>query len=112
MNQNDVYNKVKEFKIIVEDKLLVHEHPSYNPNGQCFITDTYPDFKRKQHLYIYKDDKDELIEVASIYSNIKYRNDCRCDFHPRWNHSGNKICFDGAQGKKRQVYIIDVGDKL
>lgn len=107
-----IKDKVKEFKIIGEDKLLVDGHPSYNPNGQCFITDTYPDFKRKQHLYIYKDDKDELIEVASIYSNIKYRNDCRCDLHPRWNHSGNKICFDGAQGKKRQVYIIDVGDKL
>lgn len=107
-----ITDKIKEFKIIGKDKLLVDGHPSYSPDGSCFVTDTYPDFKRKQHLYIYKEKNDELIEVASIYSNIKYRNDCRCDLHPRWNYSGNKICFDGAQGKKRQVYIIDVGDKL
>lgn len=107
-----ITDKIKEFKTIGKDKLLVDGHPSYSPDGSCFVTDTYPDFKRKQHLYIYKEEKDELIEVASIYSNIKYRNDCRCDLHPRWNYSGNKICFDGAQGKKRQVYVIDVGDKI
>lgn len=107
-----ITDKTKEFKKVAEEKLLTDGHPTYSPNGKCFVTDTYPDFKRKQHIYIYKDGTDELISVATIYSNIKYRNDCRCDLHPRWNRSGNKICFDGAQKSKRQIYVIDVGDKL
>lgn len=107
-----ITDKTKECKKVAEEKLLTDGHPTYSPNGKCFVTDTYPDFKRKQHLYIYKEETDELISLATIYSNIKYRNDCRCDLHPRWNRSGNKICFDGAQKSKRQVYVIDVGDKL
>jgi len=92
--------------------LLTDGHPTYSPNGEYFITDTYPDFKRKQHLYIYKESEKKLIDIASVYANIKYKDDCRCDLHPRWNYSGDKICFDGAQNNKRQVYVIDVGDKL
>lgn len=67
---------------------------------------------RPGYGYSNKADIHELINIATIYSNIKYRNDCRCDLHPRWNRSGNKICFDGAQKSKRQIYVIDVGDKL
>lgn len=107
-----IKDKTKEYKVIAGDKLLTDGHPTYSPNGKCFITDTYPDFKRKQHLYIYKEETDELINIGKIYSNIKYRNDCRCDLHPRWNHTGDKICFDGAKGNKRQVYVIKIGDKV
>lgn len=101
-----------ECRVIARDKLLTDGHPSYSYNGKYFVTDTYPDFRRKQHIYVYEEETDKLTEVATIYSNIKYRDNCRCDLHPRWNYSGNKICFDAAIENKRQVYIIDVGDKL
>ena len=103
-------DKTKKYKTIGEGKLTVDGHPTYI-NNKCFVTDTYPDFKRKQHIYIYNEEKDEIKEIASVFANIKYRNDCRCDLHPRWNYSGTQICFDGAQKKKRQVYIVDVGEK-
>lgn len=103
-------DKTNECKIIAKENLITDGHPSYSPDGKWFVTDTYPDFKRKQHIYIYNEKEDKLIEVASVYANIKYNGDCRCDLHPRWNYSGNKICFDGAQKNKRQVYSIDVGD--
>ncbi len=101
-------DKSKEYKVIGKDKLLVDGHPSYSNDLACFVTDTYPDFKRKQHLYIYDEINDNLKEIASIYANTKYINDCRCDLHPRFNHSGNKICFDGSQNKKRQVYVLNI----
>lgn len=101
-------DKSKEYKVIGKDKLLVDGHPSYSNDLACFVTDTYPDFKRKQHLYLYDEINDNLKEIASIYANTKYINDCRCDLHPRFNHSGNKICFDGSQNKKRQVYVLNI----
>lgn len=107
-----IQDKTGKCQKIAEEKLLTDGHPTYSPNGEYFITDTYPDFKRKQHLYIYKESEKKLIDIASVYANIKYKDDCRCDLHPRWNYSGDKICFDGAQNNKRQVYVIDVGDKL
>lgn len=69
-------------------------------------------FKRKQHIYIYQEEKDKLIDIATVYAHIKYKGDCRCDLHSRWSPSGTKICFDGAQDTKRQVYVIDVKDKI
>ena len=105
-------DKTNQFTIIGDGKLTVDGHPGYRKQGDIFVTDTYPDFKRKQKLYLYNEKTNNLVQIASIYSNIKYRNDCRCDLHPRWNSSGTQICFDGAQKKKRQVYVIAVGEKI
>ena len=105
-------DKSKEYKIVGKDKLLVDGHPSYTKNQKIFVTDTYPDFKRKQHIYIYNEDHDESVEVASIYASIAYLNDCRCDLHPRFNNNGTKVCFDGSQTGKRQVYVLNLEDEL
>lgn len=105
-------DRSKNYKIIAKDQLDVDGHPSYNMEKKYFITDTYPDFKRKQHLYLYDVENKKVIKIADIYSNIKYNNDCRCDLHPRWNFSGTKICFDGAQKEKRQVYVIDIEKQI
>lgn len=107
-----IQDKTKNVEIIAEKELTVDGHPSYSPNGKYFITDTYPDFKRKQHIYLYNCESKSVTKIASIYSNIKYIDDCRCDLHPRWNYTGDKICFDGAQQKFRQIYTINIGDKL
>ena len=101
-------DQTKEYKIICKEKLLVDGHPSYSNDLKCFVTDTYPDFKRKQHLYLCYEDSDEVKEIASIYADTKYMNDCRCDLHPRFNYSCDKICFDGSQHGKREVYILNL----
>lgn len=105
-------DKSKECEFLAKKELDVDGHPSYNNDKTYFITDTYPDFKRKQHLYLYNVKEKKVELIANIYSNLKYKNDCRCDLHPRWNYSGTKICFDGAQKNKRQVYIIDVKNHI
>ncbi len=103
-------DKTSEFKIIGKEKLLVDGHPSYSKDLRLFVTDTYPDFKRKQHLYLFDEKDDKKMEIASIYASVKYLNDCRCDLHPRFNYSGNKICFDGSQEGKREVYVLDISN--
>ena len=48
-------------------------------------------------------------KLGSIYSDIRYRNEVRCDLHPRWNYDSTMICIDAAPEKKRQVYMIPIG---
>jgi hypothetical protein len=33
----------------------------------------------------------------------------RCDLHPRWNRSGDKVSLDSThEGGRRQIYVVDV----
>ncbi|UZQ85767.1 hypothetical protein ODU73_000134 [Thermoclostridium stercorarium] len=82
-------------------------HPSYSPDGSRVITDTYPDRTRMATLYLIKDSN--VRKLARVFVPFKYDNDVRCDLHPRWNNSGNKICFDAAFEGKRGLYVIDAG---
>ncbi len=99
-------DKSQEKHIFGEEILQVDGHPSCSPDGKYMITDTYPDFKRKQSLILCNLETNEITTIAQIYSNIKYINNTRCDLHPRWKRDSTEICFDGAQGKYRQVYSI------
>ncbi len=105
-------DKSQQYERIAEKELEVDGHPSYNKDKTYFITDTYPDFKRKQHIYLYNVKTKKTDLIAHIYSNLRYKNDCRCDLHPRWNYSGTKICFDGAQKDKRQVYVVELKNNI
>lgn len=83
-------------------------HPSFSPDGKYIITDTYPDFKRKQALYLIRVEDGKIKRLGSIYANIAYRNDVRCDLHPRWSHDSRLVCIDGAKDRLRQVYYVPV----
>lgn len=89
-------------------ELTVDGHPSFSPDGRYLITDTYPDFKRKQTLYLVRVSDWSVRRLGSIYANIRFKNDTRCDLHPRWNSTSDAVCFDGANGKRRQVFTLKV----
>lgn len=108
----ELIDKTKELYLFAENKLDVDGHPSYSPNGRYIITDSYPNFKRKQSLFLCDTETQEIINLASIYSNIKYKNETRCDLHPRWKRDSTEICFDGAQGEFRQVYTLKISEIL
>ena len=87
-------------------------HPSYSFDRSLVVTDTYPDRTRISYLKIMDGDmrKMDIKVVAKVFSPFKYDNDTRCDLHPRWNHSGNKICFDGVFEGHRGLYYVDLED--
>ena len=99
-------DKCRERTIAMNGLLKEDGHPSLSPNGKFIVTDTYPNFRRKQTIYVYDVEHARVSKAAEIYANPRYSEECRCDLHPRWNHSSSAICFDGAQKKKRQVYVI------
>lgn len=86
-------------------------HPSYSPNGSHIVIDTYPDRARVAEIKLMdgKDEKKREVNVAAkVFAPFKYDNDTRCDLHPRWNHKGDKICFDSVFEGHRGLYTVEV----
>ena len=81
-------------------------HPSFSPDGTKIVTDSYPDRARIAYLRVMDADinNKEVNVVAKVFAPFKYDNDTRCDLHPRWNHAGDKICFDGIFEGHRGLY--------
>lgn len=85
-------------------------HPSFSPDRSLVVTDSYPDRARMASLKVMNADveKNEVNVVAKVFAPFKYDNDTRCDLHPRWNHAGDKICFDSVFEGHRGMYIINL----
>lgn len=92
------------------DSLDVDGHPQVNGRGEI-ITDTYPDRHRQQKLYWVLPDR-KPIALASLFIPFKFRGEKRCDFHPRWNRNGTKICFDSAHAGERSLCVMDLSSVL
>ena len=82
-------------------------HPSYSPNGETIVTDTYPNRKRIAEIKLLRE-TGEVEVIGKVFSPFKYDNDIRCDLHPRWDRNGEKICFDSVFEGKRGLYYIKV----
>lgn len=85
-------------------------HPSYSPDGKHIVTDSYPDRARVASINLMNGDerKRDNITIARVFAPFKYDNDTRCDLHPRWNHVGDKICFDSAFEGHRGMYMLNI----
>lgn len=85
-------------------------HPSYSPDRGLIVTDSYPDRARVASINLMSGDesKTENRTIARVLAPFRYDNDTRCDLHPRWNHKGNKICFDSVFEGHRGLYTVDV----
>lgn len=85
-------------------QLAMDGHPSYSADGKYVVTDTYPNRRRIQSLYVMNGKR--VVRIAQVFSPFKYGLDTRCDLHPRWSKDGKQICFDASFGGKRSVCIV------
>lgn len=83
-------------------------HSSYSPDRSHIVTDSYPDRARIQYIRVMKDEDSKPEVAAKVFSPFKYDNDTRCDLHPRWNHAGDKVCFDSVFEGHRGLYIVPI----
>jgi hypothetical protein len=84
-------------------------HPSMSSiNSALMVTDTYPNKIGEQSLIIFNVKNEALTTVARLYSPVFFRGEKRCDLHPRWNTSSNKVCVDSAHAGERKVCVFDV----
>jgi hypothetical protein len=93
---------------VMFEELKQDGHPSLSPNGDFIVTDTYPNKKRVQTIYLCHKNPERVTTIGHVFASFKYDNDTRCDLHPRFNRDGSQICFDGTFEGKRKVYIIDL----
>lgn len=103
-------DKTQEYRMYWPE-LNTDGHCSYSPDGSMIITDTYPNRKRIASVYLCTENDNCSRRIARVFSPFRYDNNCRCDLHPRWNHSGDKICIDSVHEGRRGLYIIPINVK-
>jgi hypothetical protein len=77
-------------------------HP--HVHGDWFVTDTYPDRARMQHLTLCNWKTGDMQEIGEFFHGFKYSGECRCDLHPRFSHDGKSVFFDSVFSGRRQLY--------
>lgn len=112
INGNDYYG-ILNINGTVEIKLdwpllSVDGHPNAHLRSGKIVTDTYPDKRRLQNLFIVKDifRKIECEKIGAFYAPFKFQEIFRADLHPRWNRAGNKIAVDCSFTGKRSLAIV------
>lgn len=101
-------DKSQKYSIVGEGVLKEDGHPSFSTNEEWMLTDAYPDKSRMSTLLLYNLKSKKLTVLGEFYSSLRYTGELRCDLHPRFNTSNNKITFDSVHEGKRAVYEIDV----
>jgi hypothetical protein len=88
-------------------------HPQFPEKfKEWFITDTYPDRLRRSYLILYNMLKEKRFDLGYYRQPYSYREEVRCDLHPRWNHDGTMICFDSAHHGRRALCTMNIGHLL
>lgn len=94
----------KHFTRLTNQKLKLYKdgHPTGSQN--TFISDTYPDKSRIQHLFQYNLETDSLHQIGEFFHSLRYRGESRCDLHPRYNEELGTIFFDSVLSGRRKLY--------
>jgi hypothetical protein len=80
-------------------------HPSYSNEKNWILTDTYPNHRRNQYLFLYNTIEKKMFVVDKLHSPIKYFNENRCDLHPRWSYDNKHIVIDNTDMGFRTMKI-------
>ncbi|NOU61295.1 hypothetical protein [Marinifilum caeruleilacunae] len=103
-----------DFSIIGENFIIDNGHCTFSPDGRYLATDRTEDDSNSTSLWLFDLELNKGLMLANIaVPHYKYlHSDTRCDFHPRWNPAGNKICFDAVDTAThtRQMHLIEFLD--
>ena len=75
-------------------------------NGDWFVTDTYPDKSRMQHLFLCNWKTGEVTELGEFFHGFRFNGESRCDLHPRFSIDGKNVFFDSVFQGKRRMYQL------
>ena len=100
--------EANEFKPFAHNKLAAFGDGHPHVNGDWFVTDTYPDKARMQHLLLCNLKTEEVRELGEFFHGFKFDGETRCDLHPRFSFDGNSIFFDSVYSGKRCLYQMDL----
>ena len=103
----------KDFKIL-SSKHVGSGHPSVNLDSSFLISDYYVEEHKalglkESPVRLINMNTDEEVYICTVPIDLNYsESTLRVDPHPVWSRDYNKICFNGAPGGMRQVFIADL----
>ena len=105
----------EDFSVVGENHFNSDGHPSFSSDGRWILTDTYPDRFRICHLVLYDTQTDRRYNLAKLkspraFASPRFETNWHCDLHPRWNRTGDVVCFDSAHTGRRALCTMRVGD--
>lgn len=97
-----------EFKPLLQDKLAPYGDGHPHVHGDWFVTDTYPDKARMQHLLLCNWKTGQVKEIGEFFHGFEFQGECRCDLHPRFSPDGRSVYFDSVFSGKRLLYRMEL----
>ena len=76
--------------------------------GDWFVTDTYPDKARMQHLILCNWKTGAVTEIGEFFHGFEFSDESRCDLHPRFSSDGKAVYFDSVFSGRRQLYRMEL----
>jgi Tol biopolymer transport system component len=84
-------------------------HCTYLPGNKWIVNDTYPDVEQNQNVYLYNVATGKTVPLSHFYLPPEYKDEWRCDTHPRFSPDGRSVIIDSPHGGTgRQMYLIDI----
>jgi hypothetical protein len=104
-----------DFAVIGEKHFNSDGHPSFSPDRRWILTDTYPDRLRICYLILYDTQTDRRHNLAKLkssraFASPRFETNWHCDLHPRWNRTGDVVCFDSTHTGRRALCTMRLGD--
>jgi hypothetical protein len=101
---------LKDYRVIGTPLITSDGHCSFAPDEKWIATDQGNSAKREKLLVIYNVQTRVGTVLGSFPLRDYYTGDVRCDLHPRWNRTGDAICFDALDARDwtRQLHVASL----
>lgn len=103
-----IYRLNEKFDI---DSFLIDGHPSFTPDRRFMFTDTYPDSRHYQSLYVYDIISKKHLLLATFYAYYE-NSPSSCDLHPKLSRDGNYLVVDSAYDDKHHMMVFRINWSL
>ncbi len=90
------------------DILNQNGHGSFTRDGKWLLMDSYPKHRAACALLLWNMEEERLVPLGEFASPPAFRDEVRCDLHPRFNRAQDKVSFDSIHEGSRQVYIMNI----
>lgn len=102
-------DRTDRVEVVGPDVMTVNGHCTYLPGNKWILNDTYPDKQHLQNPYLFEVATGKRHPLGHFLAPSQYRDEFRCDNHPRFSPDGTKVVIDAAHaGNGRQLYLIDI----
>jgi len=100
----------QDYRVLGAGMLDFDGHCTFGPDGNWLATDRKRRLNQSLLLYNVETGQGQTLVTLDMKQKRNISGHLRCDFHPRWNRTGDAICFDGIDPKTatRQLHIADL----